>query len=273
MTRSRPIAARAGARIRSVARAATLLACGLLASSAPAAVAGERIEREIPVAPGGTLVIELDRGHIEVETHERTDRLRLEVEARGLGASSVDFEVDRRGDVITLRGTQEDWLEYTTVPPRIAVRAWVPAAFAVKLATADGEVAARGIRGSVAARSSDGDIELREIGGAVEAETRGGAVRASFSEAPRGRLESGGGDIALSFPAEARVTLDATSRGGRLWSDGSVTLPVESRPQRWSGPLNGGGDALEIRGSGGNIRLRTLGTSLRAERGVARTSP
>ena len=112
----------------------------LLLFAAPAASA-DALEREITVAPGGRLRIELAQGDVDVATCEGS-RVRIEARARGLGASGIRFSVTREGDDVVVRSRSEGWLEWLASGPHVTVRAWVPRHLVLAVKTR-GEVAAR----------------------------------------------------------------------------------------------------------------------------------
>ena len=100
----------------------------LLALAVPARAEG--LTQTIPVSRPGRLRIELDRGSIDVLTHAEAS-VHVQAEARGLGASSVDFEVLRDGDDVVLRARTEEWIEWLNSGPRVSVLVFIPPFFEV----------------------------------------------------------------------------------------------------------------------------------------------
>ena len=100
----------------------------LLALAAPAGA--EDLTQTIPVAHPGRLRIELDRGSIDVLTHPEAS-VHVQAEARGLGASGVDFEVVREGDDVVLRARTEEWIDWLSSGPRVSVLVFIPPFFEV----------------------------------------------------------------------------------------------------------------------------------------------
>lgn len=105
-----------------------LLIPALLALALPAGA--EDLTQTLPVSRPGRLRIELDRGSIDVLTHAEAS-VHVQAEARGLGASSVDFEVVRDGDDVVLRARTEEWIEWLSAGPRLAVLVSIPPFFEV----------------------------------------------------------------------------------------------------------------------------------------------
>ena len=90
----------------------------------------EDFTQTIPVARPGRLRVELDRGSVDVLTHPDAS-VHVRAEARGLGASSVDFEVVREGDDVVLRARTEEWIEWLSSGPRLSVLVFIPPFFEV----------------------------------------------------------------------------------------------------------------------------------------------
>lgn len=108
----------------------------LLAWLALAAPAGaDALTETLPVAGPGRLVIELDRGSVDVVTHTLPN-VHVNAEARGLGANGVHFEVVREGRDVVLRARTEEWIDWLSSGPRLAVQVEVPASFEVVCASA-----------------------------------------------------------------------------------------------------------------------------------------
>jgi hypothetical protein len=180
------------------------LAPALLLALPDPAMAEERFERSLEVAPGGRLIVQLERGSIQLDSHPSPGTLR--VEARGFGATNVDFSLERRGGDVVLRSINAEWLRWLTLQPRVVVRAWVPRSLAVALETRDGGVVARGIAGRLSARTAGSPIRIEEIAGPVELDSSGGRIEArDLSGSLHARsgggqllhLRGGGGEIRL----------------------------------------------------------------------------
>jgi hypothetical protein len=107
-----------------------LLLVSLALLALAAAAGAEELVQTIPVARPGRLRIELDRGSIDVLTHPEPS-VQVQAEARGLGASSVDFEVLREGDDVVLRARTAEWIDWLSSGPRLSVLVFIPPYFEV----------------------------------------------------------------------------------------------------------------------------------------------
>jgi DUF4097 and DUF4098 domain-containing protein YvlB len=126
--------------------------------------------------------------------------------------------------------------------------------------TSGGSITARSIRGRLAAETSGGSIEIDDVSGRVEAETSGGSIYASFApgNGQGGRLRTSGGDVRVKVDASLGLDIDASSSGGSVISDVRIETQGQSERGRLSGRLAGGGPRLELRTSGGSIRIEPL---------------
>jgi DUF4097 and DUF4098 domain-containing protein YvlB len=98
---------------------------------------------------------------------------------------------------------------------------------------------------------------LLRIDGKIRANTSGGGVQCELVGANRGIWAStSGGDIRLIVPKDITGTIDAESSGGSIHTDLPITTTVIEE-HRMSGAINGGGEKIYARTSGGSITLST----------------
>jgi hypothetical protein len=270
--------------------------------------AEEWLDERLSVEPGGTLFVDLDRGAVEVCSHDAPE-VYVQAEARGWASGMVQFNLARHGNDVELDGSVDGWFPNLLGQPRVEVRAWVPREYSVEIETrggrirveeihgrlgaftrggrieiarVEGPVLARtsggrievldvrndlrarssgasmrlaGVRGSLEARTSGGSIKIEDAGGEVDARTSGGSVRASFTDEPWGHIETSGGSITITCPVTAGADVDARTSGGTVKIDKAFDSDGKHSKSRFRGRLNGGGSPLELRTSGGSIKL------------------
>lgn len=126
--------------------------------------------------------------------------------------------------------------------------------------TTSGSIVVARANGKLEARNSGGDIRINDARDTVLAQTTSGTLHVSFGAAPQGecRLEVSGGGISAALPQTAAVEVDAHSSGGRIVTELPVVTTVKGEQRSGSllGKLNGGGPALVLRASSGDIRLK-----------------
>jgi hypothetical protein len=188
-----------------------------------------------------------------------------EVNARTSGGSlnfnGIDGPVNGRtsGGSITLEGGKGRAVVHTSGG---SIRI-TEVAGDVDASTSGGGISIERASGRVRAHTSGGSIEVREATGAIDASTSGGGVTASLLGQPKEecRLNTSGGSISVSLGKDIHVDLDASTSGGRVWTDFPVPRNGDrDRHQReLRAPLNGGGPLLYLHTSGGGISVRRAG--------------
>jgi hypothetical protein len=115
------------------------------------------------------------------------------------------------------------------------------------------------VRGDITADSSGGGIQIKEAGGHVEADSSGGPVSVIFAagNAAGGHLSSSGGGVKVWLDAGVALELDASASGGGVSCDLPVTVQGKIKESSLRGTINGGGNDLVLRSSGGGIRVQT----------------
>jgi hypothetical protein len=121
-----------------------------------------------------------------------------------------------------------------------------------------GSVSAGRVNGKVRAIAEGGSVSITEANDAIDARAAGGSVAAYISRQPGSdsRLIAEAGNVDLRLPPSIAVSLNAECSAGRINSDFSVTGIVHTSETRLKGDINGGGPAILVRASAGNINLR-----------------
>jgi TonB family protein len=148
----------------------------------------------------------------------------------------------------------------------------------VRAQTGGGGIRIITVSGPMEVESNGGSICLTRVAGAVQAATSGGTIQAwinpdatsaggKVSLPGASQLSSGAGDIIVFLPRNLAANIDALVENGglsRIEADPALLLniqPVGNRsagPVRATGVLNGGGEVLKLRTTGGRIRLQFL---------------
>lgn len=138
------------------------------------------------------------------------------------------------------------------------------------LETGGGSIRLSSSNGPVSAQSGGGTIELYKLRQGAQVETGGGGIVAEFISLGAGalgsHLETGAGDVVVYLADDVKANISAAidvGNGHSIRSDFS-SIKVSSEPDDYPGPrefyangsLNGGGPALKIHTTVGNIELR-----------------
>jgi hypothetical protein len=147
---------------------------------------------------------------------------------------------------------------------------WGPV-FAV---TSSGAIAARGVHGELRAYTSDGSIEVEDaeggldvrtsagwiglmrVAGPVLARSSSGSMYVGFRGQPSGTLATSSGSIEIAVPADAAFELRAQAQGGCIEIDPALSRQASAGARSVALRVNGGGECLWLRTTGGNIYVR-----------------
>lgn len=192
-----------------------------------------RLKYEIEVPAGAAVDVATAGGSIEVEAVNgpvELDTSGGSVTARSIGGP---VEIDTSGGSIEIEDIRAD----------------------AELSTSGGSIRATSVTGSLDAETSGGSIHVEEIGGRLRAETSGGTITAGLAAGNDfgGELSTSGGSIRVRLPAGAALSVDAQCSGGRVRSDLPITVTGTQSKDKLRGDLNGGGEQLRLRTSGGSI--------------------
>lgn len=127
----------------------------------------------------------------------------------------------------------------------------------LSLETSGGNVRIDSVTGNVNANTSGGSISVSNVDGKVHVETSGGNVAVKLSGGNKGiDARTSGGDIVISVPKDVGAMIDASTSGGDVVCDLPVTTSGKMDESRLRGSVNGGGEMILARTSGGNVRIR-----------------
>lgn len=129
-----------------------------------------------------------------------------------------------------------------------------------KLETSGGNISIDRAGGPTEVSTSGGNIRLNSVAQLIRASTSGGDVRAVITEPLKQDtvLSTSGGTVDVQVAKGTAFTLDASTSGGSVRAEG-LTITIEkggSGKSRLAGQVNGGGPKLQVRSSGGDVRIR-----------------
>lgn len=214
-------------------------------SSAPSA---NELNETLEVEPGGTLYVDLDRGAVEVMSHE-APAVHIEARVTGWAAWNFEFDLVQQGNDVRLTGDQGTWSLWP-IGPRVKVRIWVPRLYSVDVRTRGGRIKLNHLAGKIIAETSGGPVDLDGAEGPVMLHTSGGPIRVGQVEGDV-RVDTCGGSIEIQ---KVIGDVQAHTSGGSIRING-VTGQVGARTS------GGRIDALEV---GAHVDATTSGGSLAA---------
>jgi hypothetical protein len=126
--------------------------------------------------------------------------------------------------------------------------------------TDNGNIEAREISGAIRIESGNGDLQIDGTVAAVDVRTRRGNIAAQIS--PGSKMNSGwevrtnDGDVDLRLPDDFSADLDVSAGDGNVRLDFPIAMMGGGRQSSMRGPINGGGQHLELHSGKGNIVVR-----------------
>ncbi|MEZ5277830.1 MAG: DUF4097 family beta strand repeat-containing protein [Opitutaceae bacterium] len=210
------------------------------------AATNESINRTLDIAPGGTLVVKVENGRINVTGEAgsgvviKIDRVikasSKEKEEAFLAGNPVEIETSGNSVTITRKGEKGDsWgFSWFRKKPReeATYEIVVPVDFNLELKTSGGDIAVTNLKGKTRADTSGGSIRLINLTGDTNIHTSGGSIRIN----------------------DCHGTTDAHTSGGSITTEnGSGDLMVKTS-----------GGSITVRDHNGNINGHTSGGSVSA---------
>jgi DUF4097 and DUF4098 domain-containing protein YvlB len=133
------------------------------------------------------------------------------------------------------------------------------------LRTESGNIEALGISGTLDIESGHGDLQVDGSVTAVSLHTRTGNIAAQIDPGSKMNsnwvLRTDDGNVDLRLPADFSTDLDVNSRDGDVRVDFPRAM-IGGGQSTVRGPINGGGQHLEVHSDKGNIMVRTIAGSV-----------
>ncbi len=263
-------------------RITLLFVCLFLLEAAFAEAAyRDTIEKSFKVKPGGHLILDTDRGSIEVYTHEGntvkvTVKRKVDVSDREeakeiLERFNIDFDHNGRDVRIRAEFDEGGLSFWRRIRKRLKLRyiIVVPQKYNVDLQTAGGSISVEDLQGEVRSKTSGGSLTFGNIDGPVWGRTSGGSVTLDGCKGIADVKTSGGsiyiGEVDGNVQAftsggsikivRARGEVMAKTSGGSIKVDevtgavdaatsgGNIKVYISAQPQR----------DCKLRTSGGSI--------------------
>jgi len=195
----------------------------LLSSIDASAATEEKLNQRFSVQPGGTIVVEVDFGVIDVSTNGTSEvvadvwrkigRRKKADEEAFLREHPVTFTQD--GSTVTIRShgkTRSSWSWTGRNSNEAKYTITVPARFSAQLRTGGGGIDVADLTGEVRADTGGGGLSFTRLTGTLRGATGGGSVRADACDGTL-TLRTGSSGIEVN---RSSGTLDGTTGGGSV---------------------------------------------------------
>jgi DUF4097 and DUF4098 domain-containing protein YvlB len=238
---------------------ALALAAGLVATGPAHADTENNLQKTFSVGTGGKLVVEADRGSIDV-TPSGNDKVEIRVLRKVTRATAAqaeevfgDHEVtfEQDDNQVTVKAkSKRDALGWRPWRPNLQVRyeIIVPRQFNLDLKTAGGSIGVGDLTGEVRLQTAGGSLKTASITGQVWGRTAGGSITVDGATGTVD-VHTAGGSIHLG---EVGGTVEAETAGG------GITV----KTAKGSVKAKTAGGSIRIDQAGGQVRAETSGGSI-----------
>ena len=226
------------------------LAAALLLGASPA-WADFRMEKTLPLAPGGAFTLETDLGAVTVIGDSPGDVVSVTITSgRDDLQRRMNLRFDAQPGIARVKATRRsslvaDLLGHWGWNAGVRFEVHVPRRTGVAVQTGGGSVHVKDLEGGARIRTSGGLLRLEKIAGDVEARTSGGQVQ--VDEVRGGvRVSTSGGGIHI---ATVGGPVEAATSGG----------PIRIDDTRGDVSARSSGGAIHVDQAGGRVEARTSG--------------
>ncbi len=277
-------------------RAATAALTMALITALPAGPSAQSrvFDQTVPLASGGRLAVESDKGSLEltgwdrdeIEIHARieppqnvsADYARRAVEATRIEVSGGGQSVRIETDYSDVPYREDRWNDNSRSIPFVHFEIRAPRQIRLIVESDRGPATIRGFEGTLDIETDRGDADLSDLSGRITVEIdRGdhsrfsdisGSLDLEFDRTDvtmrnitidgDSQIEIDRGEIEIALPADLALTIVTDlSRRSEFESDFPITM--ESMDGRdFRGTINGGGPELSIESDRGRVRLRSI---------------
>lgn len=258
----------------------------LLTSCAALAVTEEQINKTFNASPGGTVIVDVEFGSIDVNTNagggvavdvwRKIGRKSKTDEEKFLRDHPVTFA--QEGNTVTVRCRYKEknssswfnWGSGNRNEAKYTVR--VPTEFKAQLNTAGGSISVSDLTGKVKANTSGGSLRFTHIHGPLDGNTSGGSIRVADCEGniqvetSGGGIEVNGGSGSLKGGTSGGSVAVKTFNGPAAVQTSGGGITIENVNGKVQGSTSGGSiNATLLSPLPGNVSLSTSGGSVTAK--------
>lgn len=261
-------------RLRIVNLAVLILCWGLLAAPA---LSETRIEKNLALAPGGRLLVDIEAGRVSVTGGSGSGCRVVVTSSRDDLDDKLDFSFEESaGEVrIVAKRKGKSWFGNWSFRGKLLVEIEVPERTEIDLDTSGGSLEVDSIHGDVRLDTSGGGIRVTRVRGEVLADTSGGGIHIENVDGEVRADTSGGGitmhDVTGDLVADTSGgSIKIRGAGGRVEADTSGgPIDVEFAPGNSEGgslSTSGGGITVTL-DAGANLEIdaSTSGGSVRSD--------
>lgn len=233
--------------------------------------------RTFKISSGKDLIVDTETGDITITPWEKNE-VEIKIIGNDKARERMEFNFKADDNKIEVKGKRDGsgWSWFSGLELKYEIK--VPESFNLEIYTAGGDIKAGGIKGKIYLKTSGGDIWADRCKGSIDARTSGGDINIYSSDSPVNAKTSGGdieleysgqnkgidlntsgGDITIKVSPDIKAVVELSTSGGHV-SNSGITISNATKMSRTKihGEINGGGEKIIARTSGGDVEIRKL---------------
>lgn len=234
-------------------------------------------QRTFKISSGKDLLIDTETGNVTITPWEK-DEVEVKIIGNDRARERMQFSFNATENKVEVKGKRDGsgWSWFSNLELNYEIK--VPESFNLEIYTAGGDIKAGGIKGTIRLKTSGGNIwtdrcigtiDVRTSGGniniyssnsLINAKTSGGNIELEYSGQNKGiDLNTSGGDITIKVSPDIKAVVELSTSGGHV-SNAGITISNATKMSRTKiqGEINGGGEKIVARTSGGNVIIKNL---------------
>jgi DUF4097 and DUF4098 domain-containing protein YvlB len=237
------------------------LALGLcIALVSPAALAGDKMSKTFDFPRGGKLTIDVDSGHVEIQTGG-SGEVTVEVSVnRGDLEDYVDLSFHETGEGLEILGEEARGRRHKDGGLEFLITA--PSRMDLDVSSGGGHIRIDDVEGQVDVNTGGGHVKIRDIQGDLEVQTGGGHLEIGRVDGELS-VRTGGGHVEVD---DVLGDVQASSGGGHI-NVGNVDGDLEVRTGGGHISVEEVDGMVELKSGGGNISVRGSASDTEVETG------
>jgi DUF4097 and DUF4098 domain-containing protein YvlB len=226
------------------------------------------------ISAGKDLILNTESGDILITPWEK-DEVDIKVlgNERAKERMKFDFAANNNEVKVTAKKQGGGWNLFSNLELKYEIK--VPASFNIEVSTAGGDIQVGGVKGKMNLNTSGGDIWADRCTGSVNLKTSGGDINVYTSDTPvnahtsggdisleysginKGiELKTSGGDIVIKVSPDIKANVELSTSGGDVSNSGiKISNATKMSSTKIIGEINGGGEKLIAKTSGGDVEL------------------
>lgn len=229
------------------------------------------------ISSGKDLILNTESGDVLITPWEKQE-VEVKITGNERARERMTFDFIANENKVEIKGKKSGigWNLFSSIQVKYEIK--VPASFNIEVSTAGGDIKVGGVNGLIKLNTSGGDVWVDRCTGSLDAKTSGGDIKIFTSSTPvnantsggdilleysgtnKGiELKTSGGDIVIKVSRDIKANVDMSTSGGDVSNAGiKISNATKMSSTKIVGEINGGGEKLIAKTSGGDVELKRL---------------